>query len=332
MSYHLVSQLSHVEVLTPKPDESVTFFKDVLGLQESHREGQSVWLRAWGEYFHHSLKVTEGPVPGLAHAAWRVDGPDDLEIAAKALTDAGVDGGWSDGDVGHGKSYQFTMPGGHNFELVWDFDRYVAPPELQSVYPNRPQKQVAHNAAVRRIDHCTVGSTAAQADRDIFVDALKFRHMEGTKLPNGQEIFIALTSGAHNHDYAIGPVPPGYDGPGGFLHHVCYYYDTREELLRSLDILAENGYKLETGPHKHGIGELFFVYVFEPGGNRVELQTGGYWNYIPDWEPVIWNPEQGGNIAWQVLQMPPTGTPHPPDAIAMTTTQAYAEDKVPSKA
>lgn len=128
MSYHLVSQLSHVEMLTPKPDESVRFFEDVLGLQESHREGQSVWLRAWGEFFHHSLKITEAPAPGMGHAAWRVDGPDDLPLAAQALSEAGVEGRWIDGDVGHGKAYQFTMPGGHRFELVWGVDRYQALP------------------------------------------------------------------------------------------------------------------------------------------------------------------------------------------------------------
>jgi catechol 2,3-dioxygenase len=314
MSYHLVSQLSHVEMLTPKPDESLRFFEDVLGLQESHRQGQSVWLRAWGEFFHHSLKITEADAPGMGHAAWRVDGPDDLELAAQALSEAGVEGRWIDGDVGHGKAYQFTMPGGHRFELVWDFERYQAPPELRSVYPNRPQRQVAMNAAVRRIDHCTVMSRELQADKRVFVDALKFRYMEGTVLPSGAEIFVTLTSGAQNHDYAIVAEPPSYQGPGGRINHFCYYYDTRDELLRALDVLAENGTKIDMGPHKHGIGELFFTYVFEPGGNRIELQTGGYWNYIPDWEPVRWQVEQGGNFAWQIDQMPPHGTPPPPEA------------------
>ena len=64
MAYKLISRLHHVELFSAKPEESVTFFTDVLGLQESARDGNSVYLRAWGEFFHHSLKITAGPGPG----------------------------------------------------------------------------------------------------------------------------------------------------------------------------------------------------------------------------------------------------------------------------
>ena len=39
MAERLISQLAHVEVLTPTPDESLRFYTDVLGLEESGREG-----------------------------------------------------------------------------------------------------------------------------------------------------------------------------------------------------------------------------------------------------------------------------------------------------
>src|SRR5258708_34922388 len=60
---HLLSHLAHAELLTPKLEESVSFFKEVMGLEESGREDQSVYLRCWGEYYHHSLVLTEGPQP-----------------------------------------------------------------------------------------------------------------------------------------------------------------------------------------------------------------------------------------------------------------------------
>jgi hypothetical protein len=40
-----VHNLHHVEVFTPKPGESLDFFTRVLGLHETHREHQSVYLR-----------------------------------------------------------------------------------------------------------------------------------------------------------------------------------------------------------------------------------------------------------------------------------------------
>jgi len=70
-----VAQLAHVELLTPKPDETLWFFKGLLGLQETARRGQSVYLRGYEESYHHSLKITEAAAPGLGHVAWRSTSP-----------------------------------------------------------------------------------------------------------------------------------------------------------------------------------------------------------------------------------------------------------------
>jgi catechol 2,3-dioxygenase len=44
-----VAHLGHLELLTPKPEESLRFFKDVLGMTESGRIGDSVYLRGWDD-------------------------------------------------------------------------------------------------------------------------------------------------------------------------------------------------------------------------------------------------------------------------------------------
>ena len=41
-----LAHLGHLEMLTPKPEESLAFFVNVLGMTESGREGDSVYLRA----------------------------------------------------------------------------------------------------------------------------------------------------------------------------------------------------------------------------------------------------------------------------------------------
>jgi catechol 2,3-dioxygenase len=39
--------------------------------------------------------------------------------------------------------------------------------------------------------------------------------------------------------------------------------------------------------------------VIEPGGNRVELFSGGIHILAPDWEPVLWTTEaHGRSTAW----------------------------------
>ena len=117
MAERLLSQLAHVEVLTPTPDESLRFYTDVLGLEESGRDGHSVYLRGWGERFHHSLQLTESEQSGLGHIAWRAQGPEQLETAVARVQEAGVGEGWNDGSPGQGSSFSYRGPGGHVHEL-----------------------------------------------------------------------------------------------------------------------------------------------------------------------------------------------------------------------
>src|SRR5215469_1955741 len=100
MSHRLLSQLAHVEILTPKPEESLRFYTEVLGLQESGAAGQSVFLRGWGDFFHHTLQLTEAARPGLGHVGWRADGPEQLDEAVAAVEAAGLGEGWFDGTPG----------------------------------------------------------------------------------------------------------------------------------------------------------------------------------------------------------------------------------------
>ncbi len=81
------------------------------------------------------------------------------------------------------------------------------------------------------------------------------------------------------HDLAIMRDGQGRDGR---LHHTAYYLDTPEGILRAADIFVDEGTPIDTGPGKHGLTQAFFIYVFEPGGNRVELFSGGYVIHGPD--------------------------------------------------
>jgi len=68
---HDVAHLAHVELLTPKLDESARFFVEVMGMTQSDRQNNSVYLRGWDDYEHHTLKLTASEKPGLGHYAWR---------------------------------------------------------------------------------------------------------------------------------------------------------------------------------------------------------------------------------------------------------------------
>src|SRR5260370_23972017 len=144
---HLVAQIAHVESLTPKLEESIMFFKELLGMEESARQGNSVYLRGWGEYYHHSLVLTEGPQPALGHIGWRTNGQEELEAAVQQIEADGRGEGWVEPSEGHGRAYRYRGPGGHLPAAFWEGDRYKASPELKSTFPTRPQRLTGRGRA-----------------------------------------------------------------------------------------------------------------------------------------------------------------------------------------
>ncbi len=102
-----VAQLGHFEILSPKPEESVWFFREILGMEETDRQGQSVYMRAWGDHDHCTLKITEAKQAGLGHVGLRTWTPQALDRRVEAIKAGGWGKGWIDGDIGHGRAYQF---------------------------------------------------------------------------------------------------------------------------------------------------------------------------------------------------------------------------------
>ena len=91
-----------------------------------------------------------------------------------------------------------------------------------------------------------------------------------------------------------------WTGSNGRLHHVAFATDGREDILRAADICLDNDVFIETGPHKHAIQQTFFLYVYEPGGNRIELCNPlARLILAPDWQPISWSQaERAKGQAW----------------------------------
>src|SRR5262245_14817609 len=123
-----LAHLAHLELLTPKPEDSLNFFVNVMGMTETTRKGDSVYLRGWDDYEHHTLKLTASKVAGMGHFAFRATSPEALQNRVRIIERAGFGKGWTDGDLGHGPAYAFTTCDGHNMELYWETEWYQAPP------------------------------------------------------------------------------------------------------------------------------------------------------------------------------------------------------------
>jgi catechol 2,3-dioxygenase len=117
---HEVAHLGHVELLTPEPDASLRFFIDVLGMTEVCREGNSVYLRTWDDYEHHTLKMTSYGTAGIRRTGLRTSSQAALDARVRAIERTGLGIAWKDGDPGIGPTYLFRDPDGHELELYWE--------------------------------------------------------------------------------------------------------------------------------------------------------------------------------------------------------------------
>jgi catechol 2,3-dioxygenase len=266
-------------------------------MEESGRQGQSVYLRAYEDFYHHTLKITESVQAGSGHVAWRATSPQALERRVAALEATGLGKGWIEGDLGHGQAYQFTTPDGHKMELLWDVDYYQAPPEKRTALLNRPQRRPVHGIPVRRLDHVNFLASSVTPNREFMAEQLGFRLREHVVLDDGTELAAWMSVSALVHEVAF---MGDQTGSRGRLHHVCYWYGYPQHLSDLSDILTESGIKIEAGPGKHGISQANFLYVIEPGGNRIELCNAvGRLVFAPDWETVTWTQaERAKGQAW----------------------------------
>ncbi len=233
----------------------------------------------------------------MGHVAFRATSPEALERRAAIIDAAGFGTRWTDGDLGHGRTYSFRTTDGHNMEIYYDMEWYAPPPHLKPALKNQAQRFPARGVNVRRLDHLNLLAADVRALRLFFEDVLEMRTTEMIVRDNGDEAGAWVTTTNKSYDLAF---TADHYGARGRFHHLTYAVDSREEVLRAADIFLEHGIAIETGPHKHAIQQTFFLYVYEPGGNRVEVDSAGARLVLaPDWQPVVWTEaERKKGQAW----------------------------------
>ena len=203
------------------------------------REGQSVFLRGWGDYQRYSLKLTESPTGrARAHGAAR------LEPGGARAPRRGDRGDRAAARAGSTATSATARPTasptrtGTSCELYFETERTSPPEHLRPALKNQPQRYVGRGAAVKRLDHVNLLAADVAANRVFAADVLGYRLYERIVLDDGTEAgaWLSLTIAAHELIYVA-------DAPAraGRLHHLAFWVDTREEVLRAADLFLEHG-------------------------------------------------------------------------------------------
>jgi catechol 2,3-dioxygenase len=300
---HEVAHLAHAELLTPEPEKSLEFFTQVLGLTENGASGDSVYLRTWDDYEHHSLKLTASSASGIGRTGLRAASEEALHRRTAEIETRGLGVGWVDGEAGIGATYLFRDPDGHEFELYWETERYQPPDGLKPALKNQAQAYPGRGVSVRRLDHVNYLAAQTEPNGRFICSALGARVTEQIVLDDGTVCAQWMHFAQKSYDLVY---TDDWTGRTGRLHHLAFATDTREDVLRAADICLDKGVFIETGPHKHAIQQTFFLYVYEPGGNRIELcNPCARLIFAPDWETISWSQaERAKGQAWGLATIP----------------------------
>jgi catechol 2,3-dioxygenase len=295
-----VAHLGHAELLTPAPEASLEYFTARLGLTVAAEGAGSWYLRGYGDYERYSLKLTASDHAGLGHLAVRARSPAALDRRVAWLTSAGIPGRWTEPDGGKGPAYEFADPDGHLIRIYYETAKYAPAAGDRPAMKSSHQRYLGTGANVRRLEHVNLMARDVRACRESEDGAWLSSTVQGHEL-----IYV--------RDYLAA---------AGRLHHLAFWVDSREDVLRAADLMNDAAVPIEAGPSRHIPIQGFYLYTREPGGNRIEICSGGYLGFDPDDDPVIWSPpEYAAKPGWGArlpstfrhYGTPPTGAPEESD-------------------
>jgi catechol 2,3-dioxygenase len=292
-----IAHVGPVELFTPVLAESRDFFVLQMGLREVGRDGGSVYLHTWDDYQSWTLRLIERDRPGIGRTYLRAASRPAVDRLAAGLDAAGVARGLDPSARGLGDVVTFEDPDGHPMGIYWDVERYRSDAEDTPALKNQAAAYPGRGANVRRLDHVNYLSADIPAAAAFLADVLGARCTERIVTDAAEPVAVWFSVCDKSYDLVH---TEDWAGGNGRLHHLAFATDTREEILRAADVCLDAGVHIETGPHKHAIQQTFFLYVWEPGGNRVELcNAGARLVLAPDWATISWTAaERAKGQAW----------------------------------
>jgi catechol 2,3-dioxygenase len=291
-----VAHLANVELLTPEFDRSLWFFRDLLAMRVVEQSPGVAYLRTWDDYERYTIKLTASDAAGVGRTEFRASSQEALERRVAAIEAMGLGEGWIDGQVGTGPTYLFRDPDGHAMGIYYETERYVATDDAPKL-KNQASAFPGRGVNARRLDHINFLAKDVEANGAFVAEALRGRESERIRQDDGRFAAWWFHFSLKSYDIVYSD---DWTGHGNRLHHIAFAPDTREDILKAADIFLENGIHIESGPHKHTINQTFFLYVYEPGGNRIELANAGARLLLDPDSPVVeWNQaERAKGQAW----------------------------------
>jgi catechol 2,3-dioxygenase len=266
----------HVALQVRDLERSVSHATVTLGLRESLRDGQSVFLTANDK--HHELQLLGTGAAGLDHIGLEVEHVDELDELRDRLIAAGTRIlSERPAEPGLAEALRCEGPGGVVFEVYVGMERQ--PLSIDTVL--RP--------FARRLGHVNLLSED-KADLEHFIlEVLGFRVSDVLG-----DVATWMRCDADHHGIALVRVSAGTR-----LHHHAWQLEGWSALGQYADHVARLGQQFIWGPGRHGPGFNQFTYLLDPDGVVVETYSDLLRIYDEAaYKPIDWSNEPRALNLW----------------------------------
>jgi len=258
-----IQKLGHIEFRTTDLERARNFYVDLVGLHETARDENRIYLRCTEDRQHHTFVLRKADSAGVGTIGFKVATEGDLERMKVRFEELSLPVRWAGNDMlGQGRTLRMQDP------LGFTIDYYA---EIKEEPWLVQQYHLHKGASPTRIDHANVLTPDAQAGYDWYTQELGFGCAEYTESePPEPRIWASwLYRKATVHDIAV------MTGAGPAAHHVGFSLPDPLAIIRACDMLAGAGYNdaIERGPARHGISNALFVYVFFNDTATTEIYT-----------------------------------------------------------
>jgi catechol 2,3-dioxygenase len=266
MAGNVISTMGHLSLQTTHLEESVFDATQVLGLRETARVGDTVYLAAAN--VHHELSYTRSLLDAVDHIGLVAASESalleirsrvelrGLEIVSETCLCDGIETGFA-----------FVGPENYVFEIYLGMSSIPALPAF---------------AGPDRFGHINLHPQDVESMRAFLMEVLDFRISDVV----GDDFAYFLRCNADHHGIAL------ISGRGS-LHHHAWQTQSIADLGRLGDRLDALGRRLIWGPVRHGAGHNIAAYFVEAAGDVIELYTDLEQIYEDERPPGLWEASDG---------------------------------------
>ena len=290
-----VMRIGHINLRVLDMEAALKHYEGVLGLIRVDEDADgNVYLKGWDEWDKYSVILSPADQAGMNHVAFKVRRDTDLDALQEKVEAYGIStemvppGTLRD----CGRALKFNLPSGHEFYL---YAQKAFVGKAVGVTNPEPWPDGLKGAGVHWLDHALLmceldpekGVNKVAENTKFMEEALDFRVAEQVMVGPDHSIQAAtwMFRTSTPHDIAF------VGGPKMGLHHVAFFLDEWNDVLKAADIMAKNKIKMDVTPQRHGITRGYTIYFFDPSGNRNETFAGLGYLTQPDMPTITWTEE-----------------------------------------